>query len=254
MRMKGIDGKTSIVTGGDWDITLAVACRLAKDKSKVVLAFADEEKLKEGAQKIRESGGECESFLLNAADPNSVDKMMGFAAKKFGPIGILVNCGRGYQELALQGMTDEEWGLHVESDLRGCFNLCRAVVPRMTEAGGGAIVNITSMNAIRGCPRGIASAATGGGILSMTVSSAVEYAGSDIRINGIITGVIKTQRYKDDRAKREPEYEKKLIRHIPAGRLGRPEEVANVAAFLASDEAAYVTGAIIPVDGGYRAV
>jgi NAD(P)-dependent dehydrogenase (short-subunit alcohol dehydrogenase family) len=249
--MNGLEGKVCIVAGGGGGIGLACARRLAREKAAVVIAGRDGAKLAQAIKLIREEGGRGEFFLLPAADARGAESLVRFTREKLGLPRVLVVSGGAFHEGRLHDLTDAQWEETVESSMGAYFNYCRAVIPAMMEAGGGSVVCISSVRALRGHPGCGPFSAAKGGVISLTIQASVEYAPSDIRFNAVVPGFIKTDTYRKIRQESEPEFEKKLLRHIPMGRIGRVEEVAAMAAFLASDEASYVTGTVIPVDGGY---
>lgn len=249
--MRGIAGKVCIITGGGTGIGKACAIRFASEGAKVVVCGRREEKLKQTVSEIKNNGGESAYLACDLTVEDSVKKLIDFTSDTFGPVKILINNAGDHTEAPLEKTDLEFYNRIIQSNLTTCFLCCKYSIPLMADSGGGSVVNISSATAIRGSLSNSAYSAAKGGILSLTYSLAAEFAPGDVRVNAVIPGVIKTEHYRKFRLQREPGYEKKILRHIPTRRLGEPDEVASVVLFLASSEASYITGAALPVDGGY---
>jgi len=252
--MMGIDGKVAVVTGGDSDLGIACGVALARQGASVVLSGSDGAGLKQGEKIIKEAGERVAVFEGRLSDPGIAGRLMEFASSAFGTPGILVNVPGPVGESSIGDVDDEGLSAGFAGDLRRYFLCCREAVRAMIPSGGGSIVNVVSIGGLRGCPGSPVHSTAMGGIEALSRQLSVEYAGGGIRVNCVVPGIIKTSFYRELRARSEPEFEKKLLRHIPQGRIGSPGEVASAVLFLSGDEASYITGVTIPVDGGYTAV
>jgi len=242
--MSSIKGKICIITGDGDEIQKACAEKISAAGGLVVSAVIKKEPEWEAPAGIA-------LFYSDLTTKEGVKAVLNFTVKTFSPPSILINCPAG-DSFGLPEKTDlADWQSEISLNLSRYFLCCMGVLPSMTEAGEGSIINIIKIDAAKSIAESTASSSAGGGVISLGRSLVADYAASHIRINTILMGMIKTNKYRSLRLKKEPEYEKKLLRHIPQGRLGRPEEVASLALFLAGDDSSYINGAVIPVDGGY---
>jgi NAD(P)-dependent dehydrogenase (short-subunit alcohol dehydrogenase family) len=249
--MKTLEDKTCIVTGADTEIGGECAIKLAHAGGKIILLGENEAKLLKNTESIKESGGKAEFFAFDRWSWEKIKESVEFAVEKFGNPDVLVNYFSLSLEKPLESTGEEEWAQIISHNLGNYFAFVRETISYMKMSGGGSIINISSIQAARGVHHQSACSTAQGGIQSLTRSAAVEYASHNIRVNSVLMGIIKTEEYRRQRSTREPEFEKKILRHIPAGRLGKPQEVASTVLFLAGENASYITGASIPVDGGY---
>jgi NAD(P)-dependent dehydrogenase (short-subunit alcohol dehydrogenase family) len=251
--MKG--GSVAIVTGGASGIGRATAERLAREGACV--ALVDRADPDEAARAIVAAGGEAWGIRTDVADEGEVRAMVDAVVARAGRVNVLINAaGIGTpRPVTIDEATMAEWHDLCAVNLTGTFLCCRAVIPIMRRAGGGAIVNIASELGLVGSPRNAMYGATKGAVVQLTRALAVDHALDHIRVNCVCPGPVDTPllrrgvaRAADPEAKLRAEMGSTLL-----GRLGRPEEIASVIHFLASDEASFVTGSIVVADGGVTA-
>ncbi len=241
--------KIAVVTGAAQGIGKAIAMGLAKEGASVVVVDLNVEKAKFVADQIaEETGRRAIAIGTDVADKQSVQSMVDQAMEDFGQIDILVNNAGIIRRGSLETMTDQDWHDVVGTNLTGVYYLCRAVVPIMRGQGSGKIVNISS---VAGKTGDITSSPGYGpskaGIDCLTKSLARELAPYGINVNAVAPHAIETEMS----AEWSEEKRKNVVSAIPLGRMGKPEEVAEVVAFLASDKASFITGEIIDVNGGF---
>jgi meso-butanediol dehydrogenase / (S,S)-butanediol dehydrogenase / diacetyl reductase len=240
--MSRLSGKRALVTGGGSGIGRATCRRFASEGATVVVADLLGERAEEVAAEI--GGTAVQADVTVAAD---VERMVEAA----GRIDVLVNnAGGGFADDLLE-ISEEEWDTDVTVNLKSAFLCSKAVLPRMIEQGSGVIVNIASVNGIAFFANEPYSAAKAG-LISLTRSMAVRYGKHGIRAVAIAPGTIRSPIWQE-RVDKEPAIFERLVRWYPLGRVGEPEDVANAAAFLASDDASWISGDVLRVDGGLLA-
>lgn len=246
-------GKVAIVTGGGNGIGRATALRLASEGAAVVimdLRSADGEAV---VKSISDAGGRALFFAGDAAVEADIGAMVELAVGTFGAVNVLVNNVARTSKPTLTECTPDDWNQEFEGTLKTAFLCCRVVLPLMVEQSGGAIVNIGSVNGFTYVGNPAYSAAKAG-LLSLTLAIAVEYGPHGVRANMVSPGTIRTSaRSWARRLERDPQIFEKLARWYPVGRVGRPEDIAGAVAYLGSDEAGFVNGANLVVDGGLTA-
>ena len=235
-----LEGKVALVTGASRGIGRAIAVELAKHGARVVGTATTEE----GAQVISESG--LIGKVLNVRDAAQSDALIGGIQKELGDIVILVNNAAVTRDNLALRMKDADWDEVIETNLKSVFRLSRAVMRGMMKARWGRIINITSVVGASGNPGQANYAAAKAGVVGMSKSLARELGSRNITVNCVAPGFIDT-----DMTRALPDDQKNaLLAQIPLGRLGRPEDIAAAVAYLASPAAAYVTGAVLHVNGG----
>jgi 2-deoxy-D-gluconate 3-dehydrogenase len=248
--MFDLEGQVAMVTGGNGGIGLGIARGLAAAGAEIVVAARNEDKTAGAVDLLRGLGVEALGLKLDVADEASVAAAVSKILDRFGRIDILVNnAGIGIRKPP-QDYTSEEWDRVLGINLKGTFLCSRGVYPHMVRAGAGSIINIGSMTSIFGSDWVASYSASKGGVVQLTKSLAVSWAKDRIRVNAILPGWIKT----DLTLPIETQYPERhafINSRIPAGRWGEPDDLAGTAVYLAGRAAAYVTGAVIAVDGGY---
>jgi len=251
--MADLTGRHALVTGGRQGIGRATALLLARSGAGVAVAdiVADDGKLDAVVQEITQLGCRGLAVRADVSKAADVEAMTRQVADAFGGIDILVNCaGVWKMGLPLLDCPEEDWDRIVDTNLKGTYLCCREVGKVMVAGGGGSIVNLSSQVGVNpGAnigPYGVSKA----GIIMLTRELALELAPEGVRVNALAPGVVKTDFNRFIWEK--PEDEARAAAGVPLGRLAEPEDIASAAVFLASDEAAYITGAVLPVDGGWR--
>ena len=241
--------KVALITGGVGGIGTAICRKLADDGHFVVANFAIPGSEEKWAKSMAAAGLNGSSSALAFGDVTDFDAMGEMVRKieaNHGPISILVNCAGITRDSTFRKMTLEQWRSVISTNLDSVFNVTRHVIDGMVERGWGRIINISSVNAVRGQFGQTNYASAKAGILGFTKSLAQEVVRKGITVNAISPGYVQTDMVM---AIRE-DVRQKIVSEIPAGRLAMPEEVADAVAFLASDKAAYITGTNLAVNGG----
>lgn len=245
------DDKVVLITGAASGIGAAAARRFAAEGAALVLGDVDETPLADVRRQIEASGGRAESMPTDVACLPQVEALTALAVSAFGRLDVVFN-NAGIGAFGRTPEIDPEvWLRTFDVDVHSVFYGCRAAIPVLREGGGGAIVNTASISGLFGDYGLSAYNAAKGAVVNYTRAVAIEHARENIRVNAICPGPVETPLAASLLA--HPRVAPEYAKAIPMGRPGRPEEIAAVAAFLASDDASYVTGAMIVVDGGITA-
>ena len=252
-----LTGKVAIVTGASRGIGQAIAERFATEGARVVLVARTRTALDALAATIARAGGEAAVVAGDATTEQVNAEMISLAERRYGRVTTLVANMGADLTAPLTETTLAAWDACLASDLKHLYLGARAAIPSMLAAGGGAIVSIASTAALRGIPDHAAYCAAKAGLANLTRSIALDYGAKGIRANCICPGAVETPMLREWLASfgaGEAAVRGRLVARAPLGRMGRPEEIASLACFLASDESSYMTGTVIPVDGGTSAV
>ncbi len=241
-----LEGKVALVTGSGRNIGRATVLELARRGADVVVnARTNLAEAESVAREAQEFGARAIALVADVADQEQVNKLVSEAARQLGPIDILINNAGLRRAAKITEMSVDEWREVVGVNMDGPFYMCKAVVPTMIDKGWGRIINVSGLNAFKGRAEWAHVCASKMGALGLTRALSVELAPHGILVNHIVPGAFDTLREKNERptAPLRPA-------GIPLGRLGLPEEVAKACAFLASEDASFITGQTIHVNGG----
>jgi NAD(P)-dependent dehydrogenase (short-subunit alcohol dehydrogenase family) len=249
-----VSGKVALITGGCSGIGRATAIVFGREGAKVAIADYNREGGEQTVRMIETAGGEASFIEANVAIPKQAEAMVAKTIETYGRLDCAFNNAGIEGEMGgnIADCSEENWGRIIAINLTGVFLCMKYEIPQMLKQGGGSIVNTASAAGLIGLPGGTAYVASKHGVAGLTKSAALEYAKSGIRINAVCPGFIRTamtERVMDGGSISE----EAMIAAEPIGRIGKPEEIANVVLFLCSDDASFVTGLPMPVDGGYVA-
>lgn len=252
-----LKNKVALITGGSSGIGMAIAQRFLKEGAKIVITGRSKKRCDSARKQL-------DTIVADAVDSSTgdvskwddVEKMVEKTVRRFGRIDILINNAGIYLEKRLEETSEEEWDQLININLKGVFLCSKAVYPHFKKQGGGTIVNISSDSGVSGNLNEAAYCAAKGGVTNLTRAMALDYAKENIRVNAICPAVINTPMLQKevDRQDDKDAYVKEMEEFHPVGRVGRPEEVAFAVLMVASDEASFITGANISVDGGVTAL
>jgi NAD(P)-dependent dehydrogenase (short-subunit alcohol dehydrogenase family) len=242
-----MERKTAIVTGGGSGIGLAIAEKFVQNNIRTIIIGRDQQKLSSAKQNL---GEHCETVSADLSDLPSIPQLIKTILDKYGPVNVLVNNAGINMKKEFIEVTDEDFQKIIQTNLSAVFSISREVVKHMLEKNiKGSIINISSMASQYGIPKVIAYTASKSAIEGMTRAMATELSPKGIRVNCIAPGFIAT----DMSAKalnNDPERKAKAMGRTPMGEMGQPSDVGDAAVFLASDASKYITGVVLPVDGG----
>ena len=252
--MTRLEGKSAVITGAANGIGRATAVVFAAEGARIVATDIDADGLESLRSELEAAGAACATVVGDVSQDTDARHMIDAAVERYGRLDVLVANAGVIPLGSITESTAEDWDYVMSIDGRGMFLSCKYAIEAMLETGGGAIVCLSSISGMAGQARqstyGPAKFAASG----LTKHLAVEWADKGIRVNAVAPGTIRTEAVR--RLPEQPggaEYIEEIRRHHPMGRLGEPEEVAKAIAFLASDDASFITGAILAVDGGYLA-
>ena len=244
-----VEGKNAIVTGGSLGIGTAISLDLSEEGANVALTYRSHpEEAEEVARQIEGMGHKAIAYQIDVSDFTAAQEMVDKVGEEFGGVDILVcNAGMNWDGVIWK-MTEEQWDRVLGVNLKGYFNFARAVTPIFREQQSGKIVNITSINGLRGKFGQTNYSASKAGIIGLTKAMARELWKYSVNVNAVGPGLILTEMLRQNPAREK--VEEMALGEIVLGRLGQPEEVAWVVSFLCSEKARHVTGEVITVDGG----
>jgi 3-oxoacyl-[acyl-carrier protein] reductase len=237
-----LDGKVALVTGGSRGIGAAISRELARAGAKVAINY------RAGQEAAEEVAGEIGGLAIQAdvSNPEEVKALIERVEGELGDIDAVVNNAGITRDTLIARMTDDDWEMVIDTNLRGTFNTCRAVSRKMLRRRAGSIVNLSSVVGVHGNPGQANYAASKAGIIGLTKALARELGSRGVRVNAIAPGYISTELTNV----LSEEARGLILQNTPLGRLGEPEDIAGAVRFLCSDEAAFITGEVLLVDGG----
>ncbi len=244
----GLSGRVAIVTGGSKGLGRAMALGLAEAGAKVAVVSRTRSLIEETAAEIVKKGGEAIAVPTDMRSEEDVERMVALVAEKFGRIDILINNAGIGGSRKVVAMTTDEWSNMMDTNVKSIFLAVRAVGKVMIRQRSGKVINVSSVLGKGALPRSMHYGASKAAIIHMTKTLALEWAPFNIHVNGIAPGWFLTEMTKDQQEGENREF---LIRRIPFGRFGNPEEMVGLAVFLASDASNYITGDTVFIDGGY---
>lgn len=256
---KRLSGRVALVTGAARGIGLAAATRLAEEDARVLLSDIDADVLAEATADLRKAGLAVDAIICDVANPDSVARMVAKAAQAWGRIDIVVNNAAISDDTPIEDLDDQRWREVLAINLDSALHVARAALPHLKQSPAGSIVNIASVQGIRGQPHAMAYATAKGGLVNLTRCMAVDFGPFGIRANAVAPGYIDT-RMAEQKLDTPHEHKTDWFQDIyfkygrmPLRRAGTVEDVAGPILFLASDDSLYVTGTVLVVDGGFTA-
>ena len=240
--------KVAIITGGGSGIGKAIAHAFVREGAQVVISGRNPQKLQSAAKEI---GPNCAPVACDVSNLAEITSLVNATVEKFKRVDILLNNAGVLLPGTAESLSDEVWDQTFNTNVRGVWQLSRAVLAHMRAGGGGSIINMGSVLSTLGARNRVAYAASKGAVLAMTKAMALDHAAENIRVNCICPGIVETEMVAafgmDEAARRQ-----RIAMH-PAGRFGQPDDIAGMAVLLASDESKWITGSAFTVDGGYSA-
>jgi NAD(P)-dependent dehydrogenase (short-subunit alcohol dehydrogenase family) len=249
--MRRLEDKVALVTGGGAGIGRAIAETFAREGAQVIIADRDGDAARETAGLITKSNGAATAYQVDVTDTEQVKALMSAISERFGKLDVLINNAGVGERSDFRHMSDEAWERVWSVNLDGTVRCAREAFDLLKASGRGSIVNLSSVMATKHTRQMSVYSATKGAVSALSRSLAVEYAPYGIRVNTLCPGYVETALI--GRYTANPMIAKGLLSQTPLRRFGQPQDIANAALFLASDEAAYVTGASLHVDGGMNA-
>ncbi|MFC1916065.1 SDR family NAD(P)-dependent oxidoreductase [Chloroflexota bacterium] len=250
MRLKD---KVCIITGAGLGIGRVASLLFTKEGGKVVVADINAKDGEETVKMVKAAGGEAAFVPVDVTKAAEVEKMVKFAVEKYGRINALYNSAGicpADQDCLVADLSEDIWDKVIDVNLKGTFLCCKYTVPELIKSGGGSIINVSSVAGLV-ASEFTAYGASKGGVISLTKSVGRGYANRNIRANVIVPGPVETGMVEKVRHSQIAKPWQYPYKKIPLGRQGKPEEIAYLALYLASDESAWVTGSVISIDGGY---
>lgn len=253
--MSRLADKVALITGGGTGIGRACALRFACEGARVAVAGQRREPLNAVVAEIERAGGEALAISCDVTQADQVGRAVRATVERFRALHIVVNNAGVLSIGSAEQTAESEWQRVLGVNLTGTLLVSRAALPELRKAGGGSIVNIASLYGLIGLKHRVAYAASKGGVVQLTRTMALDHAHEGIRVNCICPAIVETEMIQQVFAN-QPDpaaLRRQRIEQIPLGRMGKPEDVAALALFLASDESSWMTGVAVPLDGGISA-
>ena len=240
-----LQNKVAVVTGGSRGIGKAIAEKFAAEGASVAILYSSNSASADAVvEEIRNAGGTAKAYQCHVENSDEVGKTIDEVVNDLGKIDIIINNAGITRDKLLMMMKEEDFDDVISVNLKGAYNTMRKVCPMLARQRWGRVINLSSIAGINGNAGQVNYSASKAGLIGMTKSAAREFAGRGITVNAIAPGFVETdmtEKFASD---------KNVMKRIPVGRMGRPDEIASLALFLASDAAAYITGEVIRIDGG----
>lgn len=246
-----LEGKVALISGGARGQGAVEAKLFAGEGASVVIADILDDLGRQVEAEIAESGGNATYIHLDVTSESQWNDAVAVAVERYGKLDILMNNAGILIRAGVEDTTEEDWDRIMDINVKGVFLGTKAAIPAMREAGGGSIINISSVAGLQGSPASAVYSSTKGAVRILTKSTAVQYAAEGIRCNSVHPGLIYTDMTRDTLD--TPEGERSWLARVPMGRIGVSEDVAKGVMFLASDESSYMTGSELVIDGGITA-
>ena len=247
-----LEGKVALISGGSRGQGAVEAKLFSREGAKVVIGDILDAEGQQIEAEINETGGECVYVHLDVTSEEDWRNAIGEAVSRFGKLDVLVNNAGIYPPASIEDTTEELWDRIMDINGKGVFLGTKLAIPEMRRAGGGSIINISSVAGLRASAGAAAYGASKGAVRLLTKSTAIQYAGDNIRANSVHPGVIETDMTLPNLL-RDEDARQRSAERVPLGRIGQPEDVAWGVLFLASDESSFMTGSELVIDGGRTA-
>ena len=253
--MTRLAGKVAIITGGGTGIGRAIAMAMVREGARVAVAGRRKEKLQETVSFLKQVGSEALAVECDVTRAADTERLVKAAEDCFGKVNVLVNNAGALSVSTVETISEEEWDRVMATNVKGPFLMSRAVLPAMRRAGGGSIVNIGSVLGIAAIRDRAAYCASKGGVTMLTRAMALDHARDKIRVNCVCPSIVESEMTQNLFAETEAgrKAREDRLATIPLGRFGKPGDIAGIVVFLASEESSWMTGTVIPVDGGVTA-
>ena len=253
--MTRLTGKSAVITGGGTGIGQAIALAFAREGAQVVVAGRRKEKLDETLHLLQQAGCSALALECDVTKATDTQRVVKSAEGAFGKVNVLVNNAGALSVSTVENITEEDWDRVMATNVKGPFLMSRAALPAMRRAGGGSIINVGSVLGIVAIRDRAAYCASKGGVSMLTKAMALDHAQDNIRVNCVCPSIVESDMTRNLFAETEAGQQARESRlaSIPLGRFGKPADIAGLAVFLASEESSWMTGTVIPVDGGVTA-
>ena len=253
--MTRLPGKSAVITGGATGIGQAIALAFAREGAQVAVAGRRKEKLEATLRLLQEAG--CSALALECDVTKAEDTLRTVKAAEaaFGKVNVLVNNAGSLSVSRVENITEADWDRVMAANVKGPFLMCRAALPAMRRAGGGSVINVGSVLGIVAIRDRAAYCASKGAVTMLTKAMALDHAQDNIRVNCLCPSIVESDITRNLFAETEAggQARESRLASIPLGRFGKPADIAGLAVFLASEESSWMTGTVIPVDGGVTA-